>query len=90
LILTSYGDNKLSYIDVYGGRDVSPVARMGNLGKLKYKDKTTGNDALLDYQWGLYTKGNSWIEGYIVANEGLIGGWTISEKMLSYGNFADS
>lgn len=89
LVLTSYGENKLSYVDVYGGTDANPVARMGNLGNLKYRNKTTGTDTTLNYQWGFYTKGNAWLEGYIVADAGIIGGWEISDSHLSKGNFAD-
>lgn len=89
LVLTSYGENRLSYVDVYGGTDANPVARMGNLGNLKYRNKTTGTDTTLNYQWGFYTKGNAWLEGYIVADAGIIGGWEISASHLSKGNFAD-
>lgn len=89
IVLTSYGSDRKSYIDVYGGTDVNPIARMGNLGGLKYNDYATpsgtaGVDELAN-QWGFFTKGNAYFEGHIKTNAGIIGGWEITSEGLSKG-----
>lgn len=89
IVLTSYGSDRKSYIDVYGGIDAAPVARMGNLGGLKYKDysdpsSTAGVDELTN-QWGFYTRGNAYFEGHIKTSAGIIGGWEITSGGLRKG-----
>lgn len=87
LVLTSYGDNRMSYVDVYGGTSPAPVARMGNLGGLTYKDYsgTTATDVTLQNQWGFYTKENAYFQGHIETNSGTIGGWKITNYGLRKG-----
>ena len=67
IVLTSYGSDRKSYIDVYGGTDVNPVARMGNLGGLTYKDYSDPDptEDILANQWGFYTKDNAYFQGHI-------------------------
>ena len=88
LVLTSYGDNRMSYVDVYGGTSPAPVARMGNLGGLTYKDYsgTTATDVTLQNQWGFYTKENAYFQGHIETNSGTIGGWKITNYGLRKGD----
>lgn len=84
MILTSYGDNYRSYLDIYGGvTSNAPVTRIGNLGGLTYKDEQ------LDNQWGLLTT-NGYFTGVINAEGGTIGGFTIGDTTLSNGTFATS
>ena len=92
IVLTSYGSDRKSYIDVYGGTDVNPVARMGNLGGLTYKDYSDPDptEDILANQWGFYTKDNAYFEGHIKTNAGLIGGWEITSEGLSKGTLGDS
>lgn len=86
IVLTSYGSDRKSYIDVYGGTDANPVARMGNLGGLTYNDYTKTNpETTLGNQWGFYTKQNAFFEGHIETNAGIIGGWIITSEGLSKG-----
>lgn len=70
MVLTSYGDNYRSYLDIYGGTSNQSVARVGNLGGLTFNGKT------LENQWGILTS-NGYFDGVVIANEGQIGGWTI-------------
>ena len=98
ILLTSYGLNKETYIDIYGGVNpkninttdnipdgyTDPNVRIGYLGGIpQYKDsagnfhKPTG--------WGIYTD-NGYFKGVVVADSGLIGGWTINSNALYYKN----
>lgn len=92
IVLTSYGSDRKSYIDVYGGTDVNPVARMGNLGGLTYKDYSDPDptEDILANQWGFYTKDNAYFQGHIKTNAGLIGGWEITSEGLSKGTLGAS
>lgn len=90
IVLTSYGSDRKSYIDVYSGMNADPVARMGNLGGLTYKDYSSndsGNDTTLTNQWGFYTKNNAYFEGKLETNSGKIGGWVITSTNLHKGAF---
>ena len=90
IVLTSYGSDRKSYIDVYGGTSATPVARMGNLGGLTYKDYSnndSGTDTTLTNQWGFYAKDDAYFEGKLVTNSGKIGGWVITSTNLHKGAF---
>ena len=78
MVLTSYGDNYRSYLDIYGGTSNQSVARIGNLGGLTFNGKT------LENQWGILTS-NGYFDGTIISNEGQIGGWTIDADKLYNG-----
>ena len=79
MVLTSYGDNYRSYLDIYGGTSNSSVTRLGNLGGLSY------NGSTLENQWGLLTT-NGYFTGTINAKAGKIGGITINEDYGLYTN----
>ena len=87
--MTAYGTNNSYYIDMYGGNEpsfptpVQPVFRIGNLGGITY------NGSTLDSQWGVYTY-NGFFEGAIVANSGLIGGFTIDNDRLYTGTLNET
>lgn len=94
ILMTSYGIDKSTYIDVYGGVNekkelgyVEPNVRIGYLGGIpQYKDtmgathKPTG--------WGIYTD-NGYFRGVIVADSGSIGGFSINNFELSSGGKTD-
>ena len=77
MILTSYGDNYRSYLDIYSGGSNTSVTRLGNLGGLTFNGTTLAN------QWGLLTT-NGYFSGTINATAGFFGGtngtdgWQIS------------
>ena len=83
IYMTAFGTNENAYIDIYGGtkNEYVPVVRMGNLNGLPYTDNT-GQTVSLDPQWGFYAGGNAYIEGHIVTNSGLIGGWAIGSSSI--------
>ena len=76
MVLTSYGDNYRSYLDIYGGTSNNSVTRLGNLGGLTY------NGSTLDNQWGLFTE-NGYFTGTINSTSGKIGDWTIGSYLKS-------
>ena len=85
--MTAYGTNNSSYIDMYGGTTdysyTQPVFRIGNLGGIAY------NGSTLPAQWGVYTY-NGYFNGSIVANSGLIGGFTIDNDRLYTGTLNET
>lgn len=75
--MTSYGSNKVSYIDIYNGSNgTSPKARIGKLDGLG-----TVND-MTPTGYGIYTD-NGYFAGVVVANGGKIGGWTIGDSYIT-------
>ena len=80
--ITSYGKNKYSYIDVYGGTSNTPSVRMGKLDGLP-----TVND-ITPSGWGFYSDGGSdgsgggYFGGKLVSPSGKIGGFTIGSDAI--------
>lgn len=94
ILLTSYGLNKETYIDIYGGVNpkntnttdnipdgfTDPNVRIGYLGGLPaYTD--SANNSHKPTGWGIYTD-NGYFKGVIVADSGLVGGWTIDSNSI--------
>ena len=92
IMMTSYGVDKSTYIDIYGGVNVknssnvtTPNVRIGYLGGLpSYTD--SNNVSRQPVGWGIYTD-NGYFKGVIVANAGTIGKFTITNDLYS-GNLA--
>lgn len=76
IYLTAYGDNKYSYIDVYGGTSAKPTTRMGKLDGL---DAVNGTSPI---GWGFYSAQNGYFQGTIVSSAGKIGGFTIGSDAI--------
>lgn len=91
IMMTSYGIDSKSYIDIYGGtiptdefNEVEPVVRIGLLNGLPNLS-SDNNSATQPKGWGIYTS-NGYFKGRIIASAGLIGGFAIDEEKLSYKN----
>lgn len=95
--LTSYGTNKDSEIDIYGGTAGSlshnywaPVVRIGKLDGMK---DASGNQIKINNVaptgWGLYTS-NGYFSGTIVSSSGLIGNWKLDSNSLSIGTWGEN
>ena len=93
IMMTSYGVDKSTYIDIYGGVNVKnssnvtvPNVRIGFLGGLAaYKD-SAGNTRT-PVGWGIYTD-NGYFKGVIVADSGSIGKFTIDANSIKTGTIA--
>ena len=75
--LKSYGEDKASYIDVYGGTSTTPSARLGLLNNLNL---TVNNHATTGF--GLYTS-NGYFSGTLVSTNGTIGNFTLGNDLRS-------
>ena len=96
IMMTSYGVDKSTYMDIYGGVNTKttdsatgftiPNVRIGYLGGLPaYTD--SNNNSHQPVGWGIYTD-NGYFKGVVVADSGLVGGFTISAKNLYSGDLA--
>lgn len=95
ILLTSYGINKETYIDIYGGVNVKntdltdnipdgftdPNVRIGYLGGIPAYQDSNGNSHK-PVGWGIYTD-NGYFKGVVVADSGLVGNFTISTDLHS-------
>lgn len=91
IFMTSYGNTKKPYIEVYDGTletdqtFYTPKVRLGHLANLK---NSAGTDVTINgltpTGWGLYTN-NGYFDGVVVSKEGNIGGWTIDDDALYKG-----
>ena len=88
IMMTSYGVDKSTYIDIYGGVNVKnssgvtiPNVRIGYLGSLGALNAVNGETPT---GWGIYTD-NGYFNGVIVSNSGKIGGFTIGSTDLYNG-----
>lgn len=85
IYIKAYGtDNQKSYIDIFGGSDTTPNARLGLLTGL---GSMPSGSTIQD--WGIYTD-NGFFKGIIEANGGLIGNWTIGTTGMYYNSDAPS
>ena len=86
--LKSYGTNKASYVDVYGGTSDNannvPSVRLGLLNGLPTMD-----NGMTPQNWGLYGT-NTFMKGTIVSQNGIIGGWTLDSDKLKSGTWGTS
>ena len=91
IMMTSYGVDKSTYIDIYGGVNTKttdsatgftiPNVRIGYLGGLPaYTD--SNNNSHQPTGWGIYTD-NGYFKGVVVADSGLVGNFTIAEDLHS-------
>lgn len=91
IMMTSYGVDKSTYIDIYGGVNTkttdsatgftTPNVRIGYLGGLPvYTD--SNNNSHQPVGWGIYTD-NGYFKGVVVADSGLVGNFTIAEDLHS-------
>lgn len=76
IYLTAYGNNKYSYIDVYGGTSAKPTTRMGKLDGLDAVNGTSPTG------WGFYSAQNGYFQGTIVSSAGKIGGFNIGDSAI--------
>lgn len=80
IMMTSYGVDKSTYIDIYGGVRTdgksNPNVRVGYLGGLPQVNNETPKG------WGIYTD-NGYFTGVIVSTAGKIGNWTIENTTNS-------
>ncbi len=96
IMMTSYGLDKSTYIDIYGGVNAKntnttdnipdgfadPNVRIGYLGGLPaYAD--SNNVSHQPTGWGIYTD-NGYFKGTIVADSGTIGGFSLNANELYY------
>lgn len=96
ILLTSYGLNKETYIDIYGGVNTKntdttdnipdgfadPNVRIGYLGGLPaYTD--SNHVSHQPTGWGIYTD-NGYFKGTIVADSGTVGGFSLNADELYY------
>ena len=77
--MTSYGENKASYIDIYGGSQTYPIARLGKLEELYDTHNITVNGEHPS-GWGLYTS-NGYFQGMIVSSAGKIGNFNLGDAI---------
>lgn len=78
IAMTSYGQNKSSAIDIYGGTSDTPNVRIGLL--------TGISDSTLNPSgWGIYAS-NGYFKGKIVATSGKIGDFNISTRLYTNNN----
>lgn len=89
IMMTSYGIDKSTYIDIYGGVNVKssngatvPNVRIGYLGGLGTLAKVNNESPT---GWGIYTD-NGYFNGVIVSQSGKIGGFSIGSADLSNGS----
>lgn len=89
IMMTSYGIDKSTYIDIYGGINVKssngatvPNVRIGYLGGLGTLAKVNNESPT---GWGIYTD-NGYFNGVIVSQSGKIGGFSIGSADLSNGS----
>lgn len=91
IMMTSYGVDKSTYIDIYGGVNVKnssgvtiPNVRIGYLGGLGALNAVNGETPT---GWGIYTD-NGYFNGVIVSQSGKIGNFTLDtslrDKKTSY------
>ena len=89
IFMTSYGESKYPYIDIYSGSSsgssYSPTTRLGYLTGIKDEN---GNaltvNGVSPTGWGLYTN-NGYFSGTIVSTSGKIGGFTIGTTDIHNG-----
>ena len=92
IMLTSYGNNNSTYIDIYGGVNVKtdgivePNVRIGYLGDgtTNYGLSRMEGDTQYPTGWGIYTD-NGYFKGTVVASSGKIAGWTIGAAAIYSG-----
>lgn len=82
MLLTGYGTNNNSYIDIYQGEDTRTKPRV-RLGKLDGLDASIKVGDVSPTGFGLYAD-NVFLKGTIHSTAGIIGGWTISDGKLYY------
>lgn len=88
IMMTSYGINGSTYIDIYGGVNsktsltgyADPNVRIGYLGDITAYEDTVG-DLHTPTGWGIYTD-NGYFRGVMVADSGSIGGFKIGNYEL--------
>lgn len=86
IMMTSYGVDKSTYLDIYGGVNqknsgaVNPNLRIGYLGGLP-GFTVDGKTTVAPTGWGIYTD-NGFFKGVIAATSGLIGGWNIGANSI--------
>lgn len=78
IAMTSYGANKSSAIDIYGGTSDTPNVRIGLLTGIS-------DSALSPSGWGIYAS-NGYFKGKIVATSGKIGNFNISTRLYTNNN----
>ena len=88
IYMSSFGDQRKSFIDIYGGTatapEGSPNVRIGLLNGLPTLDNgETPRD------WGIYAT-NAFLKGVIVSQSGIIGGWTLDSEKLKSGTWGTS
>lgn len=91
IFMTSYGNTKKPYIEIYDGTleanqtFYTPRVRLGHLANLKNSAGTQVTiNGLTPEGWGLYTD-RGYFSGVIVSKQGNIGGWTIDDAALYKG-----
>lgn len=80
ILLTGYGYNNNSYIDMYQGEDSRTKPRV-RLGRLDGLDSSITVGDVAPTGWGLYSD-NAFLKGVIYATAGVIGGCTINDGTL--------
>lgn len=82
IYMSSFGDNRKSFIDIYGGTaaEGNPNVRIGLLNGLPNLPNGTTPTS-----WGIYTD-NGFFKGTIYSQSGKIGGWDIGTNILKNGN----
>lgn len=87
ILMTSYGVDKSTYIDIYGGVSIKdnlgytePNVRIGYLGGIPAYVDSIGNSHK-PTGWGIYTD-NGYFRGVVVADSGSIGGFSIGNNEL--------
>lgn len=78
IAMTSYGANKSSAIDIYGGTSDTPNVRIGLLTGIS-------DSTLSPSGWGIYAS-NGFFKGKIVATSGKIGNFNISTRLYTNNN----
>lgn len=78
IAMTSYGANKSSAIDIYGGTSDTPNVRIGLLTGIS-------DSTLTPSGWGIYAS-NGYFKGKIVATSGKIGNFNISTRLYTNNN----
>ena len=80
ILLTGYGTNNNSYIDIYQGDNTRTKPRV-RLGKLDGLDASIKVGGVAPTGFGLFSD-NAFLQGVVYATAGVIGGWTISDDKL--------
>lgn len=78
IAMTSYGANKSSAIDIYGGTSDTPNVRIGLLTGIS-------DSTLSPSGWGIYAS-NGFFKGKIVATSGKIGNFNIATRLYTNNN----